>query len=448
MTGHTSPENPADPVSTTGTAGTAPAADSSAGRPGRVPAGTGSGAMVIIGAGLTGGTAAATLRSEGFTGPVILVGAEDSAPYLRPPLSKGFLAGKDSEESLLVNPAGWYAENNVELVLSDVAVAVDPQAHTVTLASGRVLEYAKLLLATGASPRVIPLPGVELAGVQYFRTHADSVRLHTELAGGGRRLVLIGSGWIGMEVAATARGLGNDVTLLGLEEVPLSTAIGAELGRVFAGRQEEEGVHFRLPAAAGALRGDNDGRVRAVVTSTGETLPADLVVIAVGVVPNTALAEAAGLTISNGIVTDAGLRTSAEDILAAGDVANALHPVTGALARSEHWANAIAGGNTAARSMLGQDAALDQIPYFYTDQFDLGMEYSGYAALTKDAELVIRGSLEKREFIAFWVLDGKVVAGMNVNVWDVQDAIKELISSARTVDTAHLADPQIALDTM
>ncbi|MBG0739466.1 FAD-dependent oxidoreductase [Paeniglutamicibacter antarcticus] len=404
--------------------------------------------MVIIGAGLAGATAAATLRAEGFAGPVVLIGGEDAIPYLRPPLSKGFLAGTETADSLPVYPHTWYAEHHVELIISDAAISFDATAHTVTLASGRVVTYAKLLLATGATVRRLSVPGSELAGVQYFRTRADAEALRAELAGGGRRLVLIGSGWIGMEIAASARTLGNDVTLLGLEDVPLSNAIGSELGRVFMARHEQAGVQFRLPASAAAIKGDDDGRVTSVVTSAGETLPADLVVIAVGVLPNTALAETAGLSITNGIRTDSGLHTSTADVFAAGDVANAMHPVTGEFARSEHWANAIAGGKTAARSMLGQDAALADIPYFYTDQFDLGMEYSGYAALAKSAELVIRGSLENHEFIAFWVLDRKVVAGMNVNVWDVQDAIKALIGSGRQVDTQRLADPKIALDTL
>nr|WP_035775450.1 FAD-dependent oxidoreductase [Arthrobacter sp. H5] len=404
--------------------------------------------MVIVGAGLAGATAAATLRAEGFGGPVILIGAEDAQPYLRPPLSKGFLAGKESEESLLPYPADWYTQNNVELILSDAATHIDPVAHTVQLTSGRSIQYSKLLLTVGASPRKLDLPGAGLGGVTTYRTKSDSQYLHTELSGGGRQLVLIGSGWIGMEVAATARELGNEVTLLGLEEVPLSAAIGSELGNVFAARHKEAGVRFLLPASVKEIKGDDDGGVTSVVTSTGEELPADLVVIAVGVTPNTGLAEAAGLTVSNGIQVDSGLRTGVEDIFAAGDVANALHPVTGEYARSEHWANAIAGGEVAAKSMLGQRAELDAIPYFYTDQFDLGMEYSGYSSIAKDAEVIIRGSLEDREFIAFWVRDGKVVAGMNVNVWDVQEVIQDLVKSGRTVDVKALADPMTELGSL
>lgn len=401
--------------------------------------------MVIIGGGLAGATAAETLRKEGYAGPITVVAAEPEVPYQRPPLSKGFLAGKEGEESLLPLPANWYPENNVTLLTGTSATALDPQAHTVTLDDGSVLPYAKALIATGAEPRRIPFPGVDLEGVYTFRTKADSVALKKLFTGGGKNVVMVGSGWIGMELAATATELGNQVALLGLEEVPLSVAIGAELGAVFTDRHKEAGVRFVLPASAAEIRG-TDGHVSSVLTTTGVTLPADVVIVAVGVVPNTGLAQTAGLTINNGIEVSAALQTSNPDVFAAGDVANALHPFTGVHARSEHWANAIAGGKVAAKSMLGQDVTLDEMPYFYTDQFDLGMEYSGFGALTKDAELVVRGSLEKRAFIAFWVLEGRVVAGMNVNVWDVQDAIKALIGSRRIVDTRALADPQTPLE--
>ncbi|WP_315912977.1 FAD-dependent oxidoreductase [Arthrobacter sp. lap29] len=401
--------------------------------------------MVIIGGGLTAATAAETLRKEGWDGAITIVSDEAETPYQRPPLSKGFLAGEEGEDALLPLPANWYPENNVTLRTGTAATALDPAAHTVTLADGSTLSYAKALIATGAAPRHIPFPGVELKGVYTFRTKADSVGLHALLEGGGKNVVMIGSGWIGMEIAATATELGNKVALMGLEDVPLSVAIGAQLGTVFTNRHKEAGVQFELPASAAEIQG-SDGQVTSVLTTTGVTLPADIVIVAVGVVPNISLAKGAGLTINNGIEVDASLHTSAADVFAAGDVANAMHPVTGMHARSEHWANAIASGKVAAKSMLGKDAVLDDIPYFYTDQFDLGMEYSGFGALTKDAEVVIRGDLEKREFIAFWVLEGRVVAGMNVNIWDVQDAIKALISSGRTIDTAKLADPQTPLE--
>lgn len=397
--------------------------------------------MVIIGGGLTGATAAQTLRDEGYEGTITIVADEAQIPYQRPPLSKGFLAGKEGEDALLPLPASWYPEKNVTVLTGTSATAIDPATHTITLTDGTALAYDKALIATGAAPRHIPFTGVELAGVHTFRTWADALALKELLSGGGKNLVMIGSGWIGMEIAATARELGNEVTLLGLEEVPLSVAIGNTLGAVFQKRHEEAGVKFVLPASAAEIRGSN-GHVSEVLTTTGQRLLADVVIVAVGVAPNTALASDAGLAINNGIEVSASLQTSDSDIFAAGDVANALHPVTGQYARSEHWANAIASGKVAAKSMLGLPAALADIPYFYTDQFDLGMEYSGYAALTKDAEIVVRGSLESREFVAFWVLEGRVVAGMNVNVWDVQDAIKELISSRRIVDTQALADPQ------
>ncbi|MDO5751787.1 NAD(P)/FAD-dependent oxidoreductase [Arthrobacter sp.] len=401
--------------------------------------------MVIIGGGLTAATAAETLRKEGFTGPVTIVADEPEIPYQRPPLSKGFLAGKEGEDALLPLPASWYPENNVTVLTGTAATTLDPAAHTVGLSNGTTLPYAKVLLATGAAPRHIPFPGVDLKGVYTFRTKADSLAMKELFTGGGKNVVMIGSGWIGMEIAATATELGNKVALMGLEDVPLSVAIGNELGTVFADRHKEAGVQFVLPASAAEIQG-TDGTVTSVLTTTGVTLPADIVIVAVGVVPNVALAKDAGLTITNGIEVTSSLQTSAADVFAAGDVANAMHPVTGAYARSEHWANAIASGKVAAKSMLGQTAVLDDIPYFYTDQFDLGMEYSGFGALTKDAEVVVRGSLEKREFVAFWVLEGRVVAGMNVNIWDVQDGIKALISSGRTVDTAKLADPETPLE--
>jgi NADPH-dependent 2,4-dienoyl-CoA reductase/sulfur reductase-like enzyme len=280
-----------------------------------------------------------------------------------------------------------------------------------------------------------------------FRTVDDSRRLRARLAGGGRNVVMIGSGWIGMELAAAASAYGNSVTLLGLEEVPLAAAVGPELGGFFRSLHEANGVRFRLPASAAGIRGQS-GQVTGVVTDSGEVLPADLVVIAVGVVPDVSLAEAAGLEVRNGILTDASLRTSAPGIYAAGDAANALHPFTGEHHRSEHWANALNGGKVAAKAMLGLDAALDVVPYFYTDQFDVSMEYSGFPALVAGPPTV-RGSLEGKEFLAFWQRGGRVVAGMSVN-WPPsgkpQKIIKQLIAAKTTVDPRALADPDVPLD--
>jgi len=279
----------------------------------------------------------------------------------------------------------------------------------------------------------------------------DSQALAAELRDGGRRLVVIGAGWIGMEVAATARGFGNEVAILERDDVPLAAALGPEMGEVFRALHLEHGVDLRTSVAVERITGSD--RADGVVVD-GETLPADLVLIGVGAVPDTALAEAAGLDILNGVLTDASLRTSAPDVYAAGDVANPFHPVLQRHLRSEHWANALNAGKVAARAMLGMPASFDDIPYFYTDQYDLGMELSGYAPLMADAELVVRGDREAREFVAFWVdaADstgrGRVVAGMNVNVWDVNETVQALIRSGERVDAERLRDANVPLDSL
>lgn len=408
------------------------------------------GNIVIVGAGLAGATAARTLRSEGYSGPVILIGSEGHNPYIRPPLSKDYLLGRESEDKAAVVPRDWYEENDVDLRPGASVTGIRPDAGTVLLNDGTALPYQSLLLATGAVPRTIPLPGSELSGVTTFRTLDDSRWLRKSLDQGGKNVVMIGSGWIGMELAAAAATYGNNVTLLGLEDVPLAAAIGPELGRFFRSLHEAHGVDFRLPASAHELRGSN-GAVSAVVTDSGEVLPADVVVIAVGVEPAVGLAHTAGLKVDNGILTDASLRTSVPGIFAAGDVANALHPFTGEHYRSEHWSNALNGGKVAARAMLGQDATHSTIPYFYTDQFEVSMEYSGFPALATGTEPVIRGSLEDKEFIAFWQRDSRVVAGMSVN-WPrregpgAQKVIKALISGRHQVRPERLADASTGLD--
>ena len=406
--------------------------------------------IIIAGAGLAGATAARTLRAEGYAGNITIAGTETHPPYLRPPLSKEYLLGKAGEDAVEVVPEGWYADNNVSLRLGNPVASVDPAAHTVRFADGTIQAYGSLLLAPGATPRTLPLNGAELDGVTTFRTLDDSRRLREQLSPGGRSVVLIGSGWIGMELAAAASTYGNQVTLLGLEDIPLAAAIGPELGSFFRALHEDNGVRFRLPASAKEITGQN-GRVTGVLTDTGELLPADIVVIAVGVVPETALAIEAGLEVRNGILTDASLRTSGPDIFAAGDAANALHPFTGEHHRSEHWSNALNGGKVAAKAMLGQDVALDTVPYFYTDQFDVSMEYSGFPSLAAKVAPVIRGSLDSKEFVAFWQQDGRVVAGMSVN-WprsvkpSAQKTIKALITGRTEVPAERLADETVPLD--
>lgn len=399
--------------------------------------------MLIIGGGLAGGTVAEALRDEGFDGDITVVAAEAHPPYQRPPLSKGYLAGGEGLDAVILHPAEWYEERGIRLITGVAVTSLEPAAHVVELEDGERLMYDAVLLATGATPRMIPLPGHDLPGVTTLRRLDDSDELRAQLGEGGKRLVVIGAGWIGMEVAATARGFGNEVAILERDAVPLAMALGAEMGEVFRALHLEHGVDLRTSVGVDRIVGD--GRAEGVVVD-GETLPADLVLVGVGASPNTALAEEAGLDILNGVLTDEALRTSAADVYAAGDVANAYHPVLQQHLRSEHWANALNAGKVVAKSMLGKAASFDDIPYFYTDQYDLGMELSGYAPLMTDAEIVVRGDLDAREFIAFWTDDGRIVAGMNVNVWDVNDKVQDLIRSGARIDPDRLRDSDVPLE--
>ena len=403
--------------------------------------------FVIVGAGLAGASAAEALRAEGFDGRIRLIGAEQYRPYIRPPLSKDYLSGKDDLDSVFVHPQAWYAENSVDLTTGERVVGLDANAHRLALSSGESVDYDRLLLATGSSPRVLSIAGADLADVHYLRTIDHSTALRDALKHGGKRVVVIGSGWIGMEVAATARTLGNEVTILDRGAIPLASAVGDELGRMFAELHDQNGVVLRTSVTVDSIVGV-DGHATGVVIDGGETLPADLVLIGIGAVPNVELAASAGLDVDNGILVSASLQTSDPDIFAAGDIANAYHPVIRQRLRSEHWANALNSGGAAGRSMLGQEVSYDTIPYFYTDQFDLGMEYSGYGPLAANAQVVYRGDRVAREFIAFWVAEGAVVAGMNVNVWDVNESVQALIRSGRTVDPAELANESIPLDSL
>lgn len=399
--------------------------------------------FVIVGGGLAAATAAETLRDEGFEGTVRLFAEESHVPYSRPPLSKEYFTGKAERDSVFVHPAHWYDERNIDVEISSKVVGLDVAAHSITLADDRTASFDRLLLATGASPRHLTIDGADGDGVYYLRTLEQSERLKGVLANGSRNVVIIGAGWIGLEIASAAREYGNSVTVIGRETVPLQAALGDELGGVFRELHEAHAVKFRLGASIQSIE-RIDGELAGVVTDTG-TVPADIVVVGVGAIPNTALAEAAGLTIDNGLLVDERLVSSAPDILGAGDLANAFHPVVKRHLRNEHWANAIATGKLAARSMLGQSVVFDEIPYFYTDQFDLGMEYSGYGALAADARVVYRGDKENREFIAFWLANDRVVAGMNVNVWDVNEQVQRLIRSQAVIDPARLSDRNIDL---
>ncbi|MFF3668296.1 NAD(P)/FAD-dependent oxidoreductase [Microtetraspora malaysiensis] len=397
----------------------------------------------IVGAGLAGAKAAQTLREEGFTGEIVLIGAEQERPYERPPLSKGYLQGTTEVAKVYVHEPDWYAEHDVRLLLGVAVTAVDPAAHELHLATGQRQPYDKLLLATGATPRPLPVEGADLEGVHYLRTLADSQALRAAFAHQGN-VVVIGGGWIGLETAAAARQAGCAVTIVVPSPTPLYRTFGPEIGEIFAALHRRHGVEVLLGVSAARL--DGDGHVRTVVTSDGRSLPADDVVVGIGVAPNHELARSAGLEVADGIVVDASLRTSHPDIYAAGDVAEAMNPLLGRRVRVEHWANALNGGPAAARAMLGQDVVYDRVPYFFTDQFELGMEFSGDIA--GHDRVVYRGSAESLEFIAFWLREDRVLAGMNVNVWDVTGDIQALVQAGQrgaAVDPARLVDPGVPL---
>ncbi|MGC9497115.1 NAD(P)/FAD-dependent oxidoreductase [Streptomyces sp. WG7] len=412
--------------------------------------------FVIVGGGLAGAKAAETLRAEGFTGRVILICDERDHPYERPPLSKGYLLGKEERDSVFVHEPAWYAQHDIELHLGQTVVAIDRAAKTVHYGDdGTRARYDKLLIATGAEPRRLDVPGTGLAGVHHLRRLAHAERLRNVLASLGRdngHLVIAGAGWIGLEVAAAAREYGAEVTVVEPGPTPLHGVLGPELGAVFAELHEAHGVRFRFGVKLTEIIGQ-DGMVLAARTDDGEEHPAHDVLAAIGAAPRTSLAQAAGLEIADrahggGIVVDANLRTSDPDIHAAGDVASFHHALFDTRLRVEHWANALNGGPAAARAMLGEDLAHDRVPYFFTDQYDLGMEYSGWAPAGSYDQVVIRGDAAKREFIAFWVKDGRVLAGMNVNVWDVTEPIQQLIRAKTRVDTEALADPHVSLESL
>ncbi|GGL16675.1 NAD(P)/FAD-dependent oxidoreductase [Streptomyces flaveus] len=399
---------------------------------------------LIVGASLAGAKAAQTLREEGFAGRIVLVGEENERPYERPPLSKGYLLGKAEREEIYVHPPQWYAEHDVDLRLGITVTGVDPAVHEVTFVDGSRLAYGKLLLTTGSSPRRLPVPGADLAGVLYLRRLEDSNRIK-ETFGAASRIAVIGAGWIGLETAAAARTAGVEVTVLETAELPLLRVLGREAAQVFADLHTGHGVDLRCGVQVAEITGTG-GQASGVLLADGSRIDADAVIVGVGITPNTQLADAAGLDVENGIRVDAHLRSSHPDIYAAGDVANAFHPRLGKHIRVEHWANALHQPQVAAKAMLGQDATYDRLPYFFTDQYDLGMEYTGYVEPGGYDEVVFRGNTSTREFIAFWLAHGRVLAGMNVNVWDITDPIRALVTSGQAVDARKLADTDVPLD--
>ena len=400
--------------------------------------------FVILGASLAGAKAAEALRTEGFDGRLVLVGQEAEYPYERPPLSKEYLQGKAERDTIFVYPAAWYAEHEVELLLGNRAVTLDRATRAVTLADGTQLGYDTLLFTTGSSPRRLDVPGADDPRVRYLRTVDDCESVKQTLQA-APRIAVIGAGWIGLEVTAAARLAGVEVTVVETLELPLLRVLGREVAQTFADLHREHGVDLRFGAQLSEIVA-REAAPLVVRLADGAQVEADAVIVGVGITPNTQLAEAAGITVDNGIVVDEHLRSSDGDVYAAGDVANAFHPVLGKRIRVEHWANALNQPAVAARSMLGREAVYDRVPYFYTDQYDLGMEYAGYAGPGDYDQVVFRGDRDGLEFIAFWLADRRVVAGMNVNVWDVTDQIQDLVRAGRQVDVGRLADREVPLD--
>jgi 3-phenylpropionate/trans-cinnamate dioxygenase ferredoxin reductase subunit len=376
-------------------------------------------------------------------------------------LSKEYLRGEKPAGKLFVHDEGFYADQDIELLTGTQVESFDPGAREVTLPGGIRMPYSRLLLATGASPRSLStlsthstrtLPGADLPGVRYLRRMGDADALRAAITAAGR-VVVIGAGWIGSEVAASARQLGAEVAIVAPEAVPLEQVLGTEVGGVYRDLHAENGVDLHLSTRIEAIVGNSDAA--GVRTTDGSVIEGDLVIVGVGASPRDELARAAGLTCENGIVVDEFLRTSAPDVFAAGDVAATWNTRYDKRIRVEHWANALNQGQAAARNMLSPGAAgnpdhpmtaYEKLPYFYSDQYDLGMEYNGYAAGWD--RVVLRGSTSAREFIAFWLLDGHVVAGMNANIWDQGEGIKALISGAARIDVAALQDSSVPLSVL
>lgn len=402
---------------------------------------------VLVGGGLTTARAAEALRTGGYDGDLVVVTAEPHHPYERPPLSKDYLRGESERDVVFPLNEAWYAEHDVTVQVNETVVGLDAVGHTLTLSDGGTLAFAKVLLAPGSTPRALGLPGADLAGVHYLRTIDDSDRisstlLEASLEGIGR-LVVIGDGWIGLEVAASARSLGLDVTVVGRGSRPLGRVLGPEMSDFYADVHTEHEVHLLRNASVTRIQGA-DGRVTGVDLADGRHVGADVVVIGVGATPNVGLAEVAGLDLrpaaqGGGVVVDGTLATSHPDVFAGGDVASIPSPHYGRPLRVEHWATAQRTGAHAGRAMLGAPDQYDKLPYFYSDQYDVGMEYTGWVDVEAGYDdVVVSGDISSREFVAFWRVDGQVVAGMAVNVWEQMERVEELIRSRRKVPREEL----------
>jgi 3-phenylpropionate/trans-cinnamate dioxygenase ferredoxin reductase component len=395
--------------------------------------------FVIVGAGLAGAKAAEALRHEGFEGRLVLIGDEPERPYERPPLSKDYLRGESAERPY-VHADSFYPDNEIELWTSTRVSGINANLRELWLEGDQRLSYDRLLVATGAVPRRLDVPGAELDGIHYLRTLAHSERIGERIEQ-GQRLVVVGSGWIGAEVAASARQKGCQVTMIEMASLPLERVLGPELGEIYVDLHRGHGVEFLPETTVDCFEGQ--GSVERVVTHDGSSIESDFVVVGIGVAPRAGLVETAGVRVDNGVLVDEHLEASVPGVFAAGDVANAHHRFYGRHIRVEHWANALKQGPIAARAMLGKSASYDEIPYFFSDQYEAGMEYNGYAAQWD--EVVFRGEVAAHEFVAFWLKNQRLVAGLNMNVWDASEPIRELIRSRRALDPRDLGDPAIPL---
>jgi NADPH-dependent 2,4-dienoyl-CoA reductase/sulfur reductase-like enzyme len=398
---------------------------------------------LIVGAGLAGARTAEALRAAGSDERIVMVGDEVPAPYLRPPLSKDYLAGSIGRAALDVLPEDWYRDHDVELVTGVRALDIDTRARTVALEDGREIGYDGLLVATGSAPRRLDVPGADSDGVLMLRRDTDSEQLRDALAT-ATSLVIVGGGWIGLEVAALARSRGLPVTIVERSSLPLARVLGPEMSEVLLAMHRDHGVRFCLDATVAAIVTEG-GRAGGVRLTDGEVLVADLVLVAVGATPNTAVAERA-LDVDDGILVDHHLRASAPDVYAAGDIASAWNPFLGKRIRVEHWANAEHQPKVVAFNLLGGSMRYDRLPYFYTDQYDMSMELTGLVEPGGYDSVVVRGDLDSLRFVTFWLRRGRIVAAMSSNVDDVIPAATLLIRTLAPVSGEELSDPSVDLD--
>ena len=396
--------------------------------------------LVVVGASVAGGTAAATFRERGFDGEVTLIGAEPHPPYERPPLSKSLLRGETPFDHCLIRPNAFWSDRQIEARLGVAAASIDLASKVVNLVDGSRVPFDRLLLATGARNRRPPLPGVDLEGVYSLRTIEEAEAIRAEIEP-GRRAVLAGMGFIGSEVAASLRLRGVDVTVVAGGVAPLDRVLGEDVGRVLEGAHRDRGVAMHFGLRVAGFEGDT--RVRRVLTAEGRSFECDFAVLGLGVEPVTELAADAGLDVDGGVAVDASCRTSHPDVFAAGDVASHQHPVFGRRVRVEHWQNALRQGRAAALVMLDQGGPYADVHWFWSEQYDHRLEYAGFHR--EWDRIVVRGSMAERSFAAFYIKDDRVQAVVGLDrPGDVKRAIPLIRSGARPSDQA-LRDPDVEL---